>query len=127
MWAVCISRLSAPLCPQCWQRLTGAVGQTKLYHKQRYQSQKKDTNKKFFDKGDGRAGVRIKGEVKRGGTEKMKKRQKERERLQFQCVPCRHLFRHQPTHFQKGLVKEGASCPQPTGVINLETRLLYVI
>ena len=96
------------------------------YITNRYKSQKKDTNKKFFDKRDGRAGVRIKGEVKRGGTEKMK-RDRKRERLQFQCVPCRRLFRHQPTCFQKGPVKEGASCPQPTGVINLETRLLYVI
>ena len=90
-------------------------------------SHKTDTNKKFLDKGDGRAGVRIKGEVKRGGTEKMKKRQKESERLQFQLFPCRCLFRHQPSRFQKGPVKEGASCPQPTGVINLETSLLYVI
>ena len=65
-------------------------------------SHKTDTNKKFLDKGDGRAEVRIKGEVKRGGTEKMKKRQKERERLQFQLIPCRCLFRHQPHASRKG-------------------------
>ena len=102
MWVVCISRLSAPLCPQCWQRLTGAVGQTKLYHKQRYKSQKKDTNKKFFDKRDGRAGVRIKGEVKRGGTEKMKRDRKIERDCSFNAFPVDVYSGTNPRASRKG-------------------------
>ena len=33
IWAVCISRLQCCAVPTCQQRLAGAVGQTKLHHK----------------------------------------------------------------------------------------------
>ena len=74
--------LSATPCPQCRQRLAGAAGQTKLHHKQKYQSQNlKTQTRSFQDKGDRSAGVRTKGEVKGGGTEKTEKeKETERER-----------------------------------------------
>lgn len=62
-------------------------------------------------KGTGVVGLRTKGEVEGGGTEKTEKE------IAVQPALSRYLFRHQPTCFQKGLVMEGAPCPLPTGVI----------
>ena len=72
MWSAFVFQgLNAPLCPQLWQRFSGAVGQTKLHHKQRYPSQNLGTQaRRFQDKGDWSVDVRAKGEVKGGGTEK---------------------------------------------------------
>ena len=71
--------LSAPLWLQSRQRLAEAVGQAKLHHKQRYQLQNlKTLTRSFQDKEDRSAGVRTKGEVKGGKTEKTEK-EKERD------------------------------------------------
>ena len=71
--------LSAPLRLQCQHRLAEAVGQTKLHHRERYQLQNiKTLTRSFQDKEDRSAGVRTKGEVKGGETEKTEK-EKERD------------------------------------------------
>ena len=111
--------LSVPPCPQCRQRRAGAVGQTKLHHKQRYPSQNLGTQaRRFQDKGDWSVDVRTKGEVKGGGTEKTEReRQTEKERLHFEPTTWGCVFGHQAACFQKGPVKEGTSCPLPARVI----------
>ena len=65
-------------------------------------------------KGDGSVGMRTKGEVMGGGTEKTEEG-KEKERDCHFNLPCGCLFRHQSAHFQKGPVKEGTLCPLPPG------------
>ena len=72
------------------------------YITNRYKSQKKDTNKKFFDKRDGRAGVRIKGEVKRGGTEKMKRDRKRERDCSFNAFPVDVYSGTNPRASRKG-------------------------
>ena len=120
VWAVFVFQgLSVPPCPRCRQRLAGAVGQTKLHHKQRCPSQKLRTQASSFqNKGDWSVGVRTKGEVKGGGTEKTE-REKEtgKERLHCEPTTCGCVFGHQAACFQKGPVKEGAPCPLPARVI----------
>ena len=72
------------------------------YITNRYKSQKKDTNKKFFDKRDARAGVRIKGEVKRGGTEKMKRDRKRERDCSFNAFPVDVYSGTNPRASRKG-------------------------
>lgn len=62
-------------------------------------------NKGFQDKVDESVGVRTKGEIKGGKTEKTEnEKETERERLPFPPTPCRCLFRYQTAGFQKGPV-----------------------
>ena len=84
MWAVFVFQaLSAPPWPQWQQRLAGTVGQKKLHHKQRCQSQSLKTQTRSFrikwtecrgeDQGRG------KGRRDRKECQKKRKRQKERD------------------------------------------------
>ena len=70
-------------------------------------------------KGKGVVGVRTKGEVKGGGTEKTEKERKtQNERdCHFNPSPAGVHSGTKPARFQKGPVKEGAPCLLPTGVI----------
>lgn len=70
MHCVVFQGLGAPLCLRCQHRLAEAIGQTKLHHRQRYQSQNlKTLTRSFEDKEDRSAGVRTRG----GETEKTEK------------------------------------------------------
>ena len=92
-------------CPQWLQRFAGAVGQTKLHHIQYQWQNLKTQTRSFQDKEDWSIGVRTKGEVKTGGTEKTENEtetERERERVPLQPTPCRCLFRHQLHTSRKG-------------------------
>ena len=91
----------------------------KLHHKQLTNRKTERHKQEVFKKdiGNGRVGVRNKGEVKGGRTEKTEKEKETEKDCLFQPAPCRCLFRHQPAGFQKGPMKGGAPCPLPTRVI----------
>lgn len=57
------------------------------------------------------------------GKKRLKKTKRQKERAcHFNLHPCGYLLRHQPVHFYKGQVKEGAPCPLSTGVIKLRNQ-----
>ena len=124
--AVVFPCLGAPPCPQCQQRLAGAVGQTNL-NKQRYQWQKlKDTNKKYSGLRGWECRYRTKGELKGGGTEKTEKRERDRKRLQFQPPPVCVYSGTNLCASRKGQLRREHPVHCPLGWSSLETSQLYV-
>ena len=75
----------------------------------------KDTDRKFL--GQRGQECRCEDQGRGKGRRDRKDWKRERERLTFQPIACGYLFRYQPVCFQKGPVKERASCALPTKVI----------